>query len=99
MFSLGTKTVVDMCIENGVRNLIYISCASVVMGHEKIVFGTEENTSYPKDHLFEYAATICEAEKIVLQAHGEKTYRGLKIKTYSLGCVCDWEWGGVIRSY
>ncbi|XP_070204887.1 uncharacterized protein [Littorina saxatilis] len=68
--ALGTRNVIKACQENSVRNLIYVSNTSVVKSYNSIISGTEENTSYPKKHLFPDGESRAEAESLVLGANG-----------------------------
>ncbi len=65
----GTQNVIDACIENGVKKLVYTSSPSVVYdGKDQI--DIDEDTPYPDEYLALYPKTKAEAEKSVLGANG-----------------------------
>ncbi|CAH1801617.1 unnamed protein product [Owenia fusiformis] len=75
----GTLNVVNACLEHNVRQLIYTSTVDVVIGYEDIINGTETNTRYPDEFLYDsYAETKAHAEKIVLDANGKGRLNQLK---------------------
>ena len=65
---LGTQSVIDACLSNKVKKLIYTSSPSVVFGTEAINNGNEE-LPYPDEYLTHYPASKAEGEKLVLQAN------------------------------
>ncbi len=67
----GTKNVIDACLKNGVKRLIYTSSPSVVFGSEDIKGADEESCPYPKKYLCEYAGTKAIAERAVLAVNGD----------------------------
>lgn len=68
---LGTETVISACRTNNVPVLVYTSTPSVVFDREDIEYGNEQ-LKYPKKFLCHYARSKVMAEKMVLNAAGEK---------------------------
>ncbi len=65
----GTQNVIDACIENGVKKLVYTSSPSVVYdGKDQI--DIDEDTPYPQEYPALYPQTKAEAEKSVIGANG-----------------------------
>ncbi|XP_076452711.1 3 beta-hydroxysteroid dehydrogenase/Delta 5--_4-isomerase-like [Babylonia areolata] len=69
----GTENVIKACQENGVKNLIYASDISAVMGPLPIRHGNEMTTSYPRVHLLPDGPSKATAEKMVMDANGTPT--------------------------
>ena len=67
--TLGTLCVIDACVKNGVRKLVYTSSPSVVF-NGKNQEGIDESAPYPSDWLAHYSSTKALAEQIVLGANG-----------------------------
>ena len=65
----GTQNVIDACVENGVRRLVYTSSPSVTMNNIDIHNG-DESLPYPPHYHSPYSATKAEAERRVLAANG-----------------------------
>lgn len=66
---LGTQNVIDACMANGVRRLVYTSSPSVTMNNVDIHNG-DESLPYPAHYHSPYSATKAEAERRVLAANG-----------------------------
>eukprot|EP01121_Diplochlamys_sp_Union-15-3_P007386 TRINITY_DN1874_c0_g1_i1.p1 TRINITY_DN1874_c0_g1~~TRINITY_DN1874_c0_g1_i1.p1 ORF type:complete len:481 (-),score=99.04 TRINITY_DN1874_c0_g1_i1:43-1446(-) len=66
----GTENVINACLQQGVKRLVYTSSGSVVYEGKDIVDGTED-IAYAKNCLDPYSATKIEAEKLVLAANGK----------------------------
>jgi len=60
----GTKNLLDACVENNVRKIVYISTTDVVWNYEDHIKLTE-NASYHKKYKHPYCKTKAEAEKEV----------------------------------
>ncbi|HPF03349.1 MAG TPA: NAD-dependent epimerase/dehydratase family protein [Bacteroidales bacterium] len=68
----GTENVINACMKQGVKYLIYTSSASVVFNGSDLE-GVEESREYPEKHsLNNYTSTKAEAERQVLRANSEK---------------------------
>ncbi|KAJ8312847.1 hypothetical protein KUTeg_010220, partial [Tegillarca granosa] len=81
----GTHMVIQACIEQNVRKLIFSSTMNVAIGYQDIIDGTEDSVTYPEKFLFEsYAETKCAGEKAVLRANGEIGSNGNTLRTLSL---------------
>jgi len=67
---LGTRHVIQACLKNHVRRLVFTSSPSVIFsgGHQR---GLDENLSYPKHYLAFYPQTKAMAEQEVLEANQE----------------------------
>lgn len=70
---LGTKNLLEIAKENGVKKFIYTSTPSVVFGKDDIL-GVDENYPYPAQYLTAYAETKAMAEKLVLQTNDSKDF-------------------------
>ncbi|KAL8161098.1 hypothetical protein V2J09_012587 [Rumex salicifolius] len=68
----GTKNVIDACIEQQVKRLIYTSSASVVFDGVHGIFDGDESLPYPSKHNDTYSATKAEGEALIIQANGVK---------------------------
>ena len=66
----GTVHVIDACIKNKVRQLIYTSSPSVVFD-DKDMHGANESVPYPDKYLAPYPETKALAEKEVIKAAGQ----------------------------
>ena len=64
----GTRNVVAVCQELGVRQLVYTSSEDVVLSPQPVAFG-DETIPYPDVIVHDYVRTKIEAEKIVRGAH------------------------------
>ena len=67
-----------MCKQENVARLIYCSTVDVVIGHDEILGGTEDNTLPPTQYLFPgYPESKYKAECLVLRANGTNTKEGM----------------------
>ncbi|RVW52258.1 3beta-hydroxysteroid-dehydrogenase/decarboxylase isoform 2 [Vitis vinifera] len=66
----GTKNVIDACIEQKVKRLIYTSSPSVVFDGVHRIFNGEESLPYPDKHNDSYSATKAEGEASVIKSNG-----------------------------
>jgi len=65
---VGTRHVIQACLQHGVQRLIYTSSPSVVFsGHDEC--GIDESTAYAQQPLCHYAATKAIAEQEILAAN------------------------------
>lgn len=67
----GTHNVIEACLAQGVRKLIYTSSPSAVIGYEDLA-GVDERVPYPKAMVSAYQHTKMLAEQMVLAAHGRQ---------------------------
>jgi len=65
---IGTQNVIDACLSNGIKKLIYTSSPSVVYENDNLNMANEE-LDYPDNFLSCYAETKALAEKKVLEAN------------------------------
>lgn len=68
---IGTKNVIDACLENGVCKLIYTSSPSVVFDGGSME-GINESVPYPRTYLANYPKTKALAERAVLSANSAR---------------------------
>lgn len=68
---LGTKNLVDLALEMGIKYFVHTSSPSVVFGRESIEAG-DESLPYPDTYLSYYPQTKALAEKYVLSRASEK---------------------------
>ncbi|KAH6774268.1 3beta-hydroxysteroid-dehydrogenase/decarboxylase isoform 2 [Perilla frutescens var. hirtella] len=66
----GTKNVIDACIEQKVKRLIYTSSPSVVFDGVHEILNGDESLPYPSKHNDTYSATKAEGEALVLKSNG-----------------------------
>ncbi|XP_059641180.1 3beta-hydroxysteroid-dehydrogenase/decarboxylase [Cornus florida] len=66
----GTKNVIDACIEQNVKRLIYTSSPSVVFDGVHGIFNGDESLQYPARHNDSYSATKAEGEALVIKSNG-----------------------------
>lgn len=69
----GTKNLLEVAKNNGVKKFVYTSTPSVVFGKDDLL-GIDETTAYPKKHLAAYSETKGMAEKLVLQMNDGKDF-------------------------
>ncbi|KAI4377505.1 hypothetical protein MLD38_015117 [Melastoma candidum] len=67
---LGTRNVIDSCVELNVKRLIYTSSLTVVFDGVHGIFNGDESLPYPTKHNGSYSATKAEAEALVIQSNG-----------------------------
>ncbi|XP_062006002.1 3beta-hydroxysteroid-dehydrogenase/decarboxylase-like [Rosa rugosa] len=68
----GTKNVIDACVEQKVKRLIYTSSPSVVFDGVHGIIDGDESLPYPPKHNDTYSATKAQGEESVLKANGAK---------------------------
>ncbi|KAJ3407852.1 hypothetical protein HDV05_005244 [Chytridiales sp. JEL 0842] len=66
----GTKNVIDACVKNRVRKLVYTSSASVIFNGQSLV-NADESVPYCDVHMDAYNESKALAEKAVLDANGK----------------------------
>ncbi|KAJ4976583.1 hypothetical protein NE237_001689 [Protea cynaroides] len=67
---VGTKNVIDACIECKVKRLIYTSSPSVVFDGVHGIINGDESLAYPRKHNDTYSATKTEGEALVIKSNG-----------------------------
>ncbi|CAI9095143.1 OLC1v1031020C1 [Oldenlandia corymbosa var. corymbosa] len=67
---LGTKNVIDACVELKVKRLICTSSPSVVFDGIHGIYNGEETLPYPAKHNDSYSATKAEGEALALKSNG-----------------------------
>jgi len=70
---LGTKNLVDLALEIGIKTFVYTSTPSVVSSKHDLK-GVDETIPYPKNFLCEYAKTKAQAERYVLSKASNTFY-------------------------
>lgn len=68
----GTRNVLDACLKAGVPGLVYTSTPSVIYDPQTRIEGVDESLPYPDRFECAYARTKARAERMVLEAHGQK---------------------------
>lgn len=68
----GTKNVIEACVQQRVRKLIYTSSASVVFNGRHDIKDGDERLPYPEEPLDAYSETKAQAEMLVLAANGRR---------------------------
>jgi nucleoside-diphosphate-sugar epimerase len=68
----GTQNIIDLCLQYGVKALIYTSSPSVVHDGEDIEGKNEEQLPYPTHFIADYPRTKALAEQLVLQVNQSK---------------------------
>ncbi|GAA6009606.1 hypothetical protein JCM11491_001032 [Sporobolomyces phaffii] len=66
----GTRTVVDACVQEGVKKLVFTSSAGTVYNGVDLI-NVDERMPFPKEELDPYNVTKAKAERIVLDANGK----------------------------
>ncbi|XP_064843728.1 3 beta-hydroxysteroid dehydrogenase type 7-like [Oncorhynchus masou masou] len=82
----GTVNVINACVENGIQYLVYTSSMEVVGPNVKgdpFIRG-DEDTIYNVYHDMPYPRSKAKAEKLVLEANGNKVNEGACLYTCSL---------------
>lgn len=67
----GTRNVIEGCLANGVKKLIYTSSPSVVFNHAHLE-NADESAPYADNYYCEYPRTKAIAEKMVVKANGKE---------------------------
>ncbi|KAE8735281.1 3beta-hydroxysteroid-dehydrogenase/decarboxylase isoform 2 [Hibiscus syriacus] len=67
---LGTKNVIESCIQLKVKRLIYTSSPSVVFDGVHGIFNGNESLPYPANHNDSYSSTKAEGEALVMKSNG-----------------------------
>lgn len=82
----GTKNVVDSCLFNGIRVLVYTSSSSVVGPNFRgdVMIRGNEHTYYRSNHKEAYPLSKQLAEKYILEANGTMSNIGLRLCTCAL---------------
>ncbi|GAA5930011.1 uncharacterized protein JCM15063_004690 [Sporobolomyces koalae] len=65
----GTATVVEACVQQGVKKLVFTSSAGTVYNGVDLI-NVDERMPFPKEELDPYNVTKAKAERIVLDANG-----------------------------
>ena len=65
----GTENVINACLRNGIRKLVFTSSPSVTHA-DGDVEGADESLPYAKNYNSPYPATKAQAERLVMAAHG-----------------------------
>ena len=67
----GTKNVINACLANNIKQLIYTSSPSVIFD-ENDMENVDESVPYPKTYLAHYPETKAMAERLVIKVEKEK---------------------------
>ena len=77
----GTRCVIDACIRNQVRGLVYTSTYNVVFGGQTIINGDESLPYFPMHrHCDNYSKTKSMAEQLVLANSGKGNFRSVALR-------------------
>jgi sterol-4alpha-carboxylate 3-dehydrogenase (decarboxylating) len=79
----GTQNVIDACIENGVKRLIFTSTASVVFSGSDVVYA-DETHPIPTRFMDSYAESKSTAERLVLAANGRGVLLTCSIRPHAI---------------
>jgi nucleoside-diphosphate-sugar epimerase len=77
---IGTKNLVDLCLEMGIQYFVYTSTPSVVSRDHDIING-DESLTYPDHYYTEYARTKAMAERYVLSQASHK-FKALALRPH-----------------
>ncbi|CAG8733274.1 13328_t:CDS:2, partial [Racocetra fulgida] len=80
----GTKNVVDSCVANGVKKLVYTSSSSVIYDGINEMVNGDETTPFPEKHMDVYTETKAKGERIVLDANGTNGLLTCAIRPYGI---------------
>ncbi len=69
---IGTKNIVNACLELGIKKLVYTSSPSVILDSSESLSGANESLDYPQKYSNFYGETKAVAERYVLSSNGEK---------------------------
>ncbi|CAJ0839643.1 10309_t:CDS:2 [Entrophospora sp. SA101] len=67
----GTKNVIEACLANQVRKLVYTSSSSVIYDGVNELINADETYPYPDKHMDVYNETKAEGERLVIAANGK----------------------------
>ena len=84
----GTRSILEGCLDHGVKKLIYTSTPSVVF-NGKDFSGADENLPYGEEIPAHYPATKAIAEKIVLSAHNPVRCKTVALRPHLIWGVGD----------
>lgn len=65
----GTRNIIEGCIRNNIKKLIFTSSPSVIFNHEDLE-NVDETSPYAENYYCEYPRTKAIAEKMVIEANG-----------------------------
>ena len=86
----GTRNVVSAAQRAGVRRVVYVSAAAVVMGRPEPQRAVTEDLPLRRMGFAPYSTSEAEAEKILRAASGRrKGFSTVAIRQHSAGKVCD----------
>lgn len=82
----GTKSIIRACLNANVSGLVYTSSTDVVFDGKPMSNGSEATTKYPQNpsEYNGYIFTKSMAEKLVLQAHGQRTSNNGTLRTSAI---------------
>ena len=86
--TLGTLHVIDSCVKNGVKKLVYTSSPSVVFDG-KDQEGIDESFPYPNQWYAYYPQTKALAEQMVLKANGRDGLLTCALRPHIIWGPCD----------
>ncbi|MEL7367539.1 MAG: NAD-dependent epimerase/dehydratase family protein [Myxococcota bacterium] len=72
----GTRNLIEVAQDSGVTRFVYTSTPSVVIGADGVEAGRDESLPYPERYLSSYGPTKAQAERAVLDAHGDALRTG-----------------------
>ncbi|XP_046551098.1 3 beta-hydroxysteroid dehydrogenase/Delta 5--_4-isomerase type 1-like isoform X2 [Haliotis rubra] len=82
---LGTKNILEACLQAGVERMVYCSTVDVVCGFDNIMDGEEHTTRTPGRLIYEgYGGTKLRAEEAVLTSSGQPLQSGSRFQAVSL---------------
>lgn len=68
----GTRNLVEAAERSGVRRVVYVSAAAVVMGHPEPMRGATEDLALRRMRFAPYSSSKAEAEEVLLAANGRR---------------------------
>ncbi|CAG8778271.1 20022_t:CDS:2 [Gigaspora margarita] len=66
----GTKNVIDSCVANGVKKIVYTSSSSVIYDGINEIVNADETTPYPEIPMDVYNETKAKGERLIIEANG-----------------------------
>jgi 2-alkyl-3-oxoalkanoate reductase len=86
---LGTRHVVNACLENRVRRLVHVSSPSAVFDFSDQI-NIDESYPYPERFANHYCRTKAAAERLVLASHGTNGLSTIALRPHAIWGPRDW---------
>ncbi|KAI9314011.1 3-beta hydroxysteroid dehydrogenase/isomerase family-domain-containing protein [Zopfochytrium polystomum] len=91
----GTKNVIDACVTNGVKKLVFTSSSGVIFNGQNLI-GADETVPYCRVHMDAYNESKAKAEQLVLTAAGRGGLLTIALRPASIFGARDAQGGSTL---